>query len=212
MEDSGMLSYLSLGAVLGLTAGISPGPLLALVISETLKHNKREGIKIALTPLVTDLPIILFSLIILSVFSHSQIVLCIIAFLGSTFVAYLGYDCLNSRGLSADTGVSPAKSVRKGTLVNILNPHPYLFWITVGAPIVMKAWNHSVASVAVYFLAFYLFLVGSKITIALLVDKSKAFLNNGAYIWIMRILGLALFVFAILFFLDGIRIFKKLVY
>jgi len=208
MTDSGILSYLWLGAVLGLTAGISPGPLLALVISETLKYNKREGIKIALSPLVTDLPIILFSLIVLSLFSHSQIVLCIIAFLGSAFVGYLGVDCFKTRGLSGGTAALPVNSTRKGSLVNILNPHPYLFWITVGAPIVMKAWNHSVAAVAVYFLAFYLFLVGSKITIALAVDRSKAFLNIRAYIWIMRILGLALFVFAILFFLDGIRICK----
>jgi threonine/homoserine/homoserine lactone efflux protein len=38
-----MLNFLIIGIILGL----SPGPLLALVISETLQHNIRSGIKIA---------------------------------------------------------------------------------------------------------------------------------------------------------------------
>ena len=55
------MGLLITGIILGLMAGISPGPLLALVISETLKHGKKEGIKIALTPFITDLPAILLS-------------------------------------------------------------------------------------------------------------------------------------------------------
>ncbi len=40
--------FLISGIILGLAAGTSPGPLLALVFSETLKYGKKEGIKIAL--------------------------------------------------------------------------------------------------------------------------------------------------------------------
>ena len=42
--------------------GLAPGPLLALVLAQTLRHGPREGCKIALTPLVTDAPIIALSL------------------------------------------------------------------------------------------------------------------------------------------------------
>jgi threonine/homoserine/homoserine lactone efflux protein len=34
-----MIEFLSAGMLLGLAAGFAPGPLLVLVISETLKHN-----------------------------------------------------------------------------------------------------------------------------------------------------------------------------
>jgi|WetSurMetagenome_2_1015567.scaffolds.fasta_scaffold31685_4 threonine/homoserine/homoserine lactone efflux protein len=209
MPVNGLLTFLSIGAVLGLSAGISPGPLLALVISETLRHNKREGIKIALTPLITDVPIIIFSLIVLFMFAGSQVALSVISFLGGVFVVYLGVDCLNTRGLVADTQKSGIKSIGKGTIVNILNPHPYFFWITVGAPMVMKARQSSIWAVVAYFLAFYLFLVGSKIIVALLVDKSREFLKNSTYIWIMRGLGIILLVFAVLFFYDGIFRFRS---
>jgi threonine/homoserine/homoserine lactone efflux protein len=199
-------SYLSMGAILGLSSGISPGPLLALVISETLRRGKREGIKIALVPLVSDIPIIAVSLIFLSWFAHSHMALAVVAILGSAFVAYLGIDCLKTRGLAFDTQHSGMKPAGKGILVNILNPHPYLFWITVGAPIVFKAWQVSLWAVAAFFISFYLLLVGSKVLVAILVDRSKTFLNNKGYIWIMRTLGIVLFVFAVFFLIEGIKI------
>ena len=55
------IAFLTMGAFLGLTAGLSPGPLLTLVITETLKHSRAAGIKIAVAPLITDVPIIIFT-------------------------------------------------------------------------------------------------------------------------------------------------------
>ena len=52
-----MFSALTAGILLGLSAGFAPGPLLTLVIAQTLKHNVREGIKVALAPLISDFPI-----------------------------------------------------------------------------------------------------------------------------------------------------------
>ena len=201
-----LVTFISTGMILGLTAGISPGPLLALVISETLRHGKMEGIKIALVPLASDIPIIAVSLIFLSWFARTQTALAIVAFVGSVFVAYLGYDCLKTRGLASDTKLSGIKPAGKGILVNILNPHPYLFWITVGAPIVFKAWQVNGWAVAAFFLSFYLLLVGSKIMVAILVHRSKTFLNNRGYVWIMRTLGIALLIFAVFFIIEGIKI------
>ena len=59
-----MMTALATGIVLGLSSGLAPGPLLALVVAQTLRHGPREGCKIALTPLVTDAPIILVALIL----------------------------------------------------------------------------------------------------------------------------------------------------
>ena len=59
-------TFLLSGVIFGLTLGVSPGPLLTLVISETLKHNRKEGIKVAIALTITDLPIVLITLLILS--------------------------------------------------------------------------------------------------------------------------------------------------
>ncbi len=63
------LEFLISGVVFGLAAGIAPGPLLALVFSETLKYEKKEGVKVAISPLITDLPIVIFVLFMLSTLS-----------------------------------------------------------------------------------------------------------------------------------------------
>ena len=199
------ITYLTMGAVFGLTAGISPGPLLTLVISETLRHNKTEGVKIAVAPLITDIPIVLLTIFILSKMASSDIVLGLISILGGIFIAYLGYDSISSKGIEIDVQNLKPKSIRKGIIVNILSPHPYIFWLMVGAPITVKAYQASPVAAFAFIIAFYVMLIGSKISIALIVDKSRAILKNKVFIWTLRILGLVLMIFAILLIKEGIR-------
>jgi len=198
------ITYLTMGAVFGLTAGISPGPLLTLVISETLRHNKTEGMKIAVAPLITDIPIVLLTIFILSKMASSDFVLGIISILGGFFIAYLGYDSIKSRGIEIDIQNLKPKSIRKGIIVNILSPHPYIFWLMVGAPITVKAYQANPFAAFAFIIAFYVLLVGSKISIALVVDRSRAFLKNKVFIWTLRILGLVLMILAILLIKEGL--------
>jgi threonine/homoserine/homoserine lactone efflux protein len=53
-----MLEYLTQGTLLGLAAGVAPGPLLVLVVTETIRHDTVAGVKVALAPMITDVPII----------------------------------------------------------------------------------------------------------------------------------------------------------
>lgn len=202
-----ILKFASLGGFLGLTAGISPGPLLTLVISETLKHGRKEGFKVAVSPLFTDVLIVVASVFIFKELSQFNATLGFISLLGGLFIAYLGWETISTKPLVVGQSVS-ANSLRKGILANLLNPHPYIFWITVGAPLAIKAYQTSIFAIIGYFLAFYICLTGSKILIAHLVSKSKTFISNSVYIWIMRVLGVCLFVFSGFFISEGIKYLK----
>ena len=98
------------------------------------------------------------------------------------------------------------RSLLRGALVNALNPHPYLFWFSVGAPLVIKAQRQSPWGGAAFIVTFYMLLIGSKIGLALVVGKSRTFLAGNVYIYTMRTLGAALFVLALLLFRDGLRL------
>ena len=52
---------LLVGFLLGAPAGFSPGPMLVLIISETLRRGIHAGAKVAFMPLITDIPLLLFS-------------------------------------------------------------------------------------------------------------------------------------------------------
>jgi threonine/homoserine/homoserine lactone efflux protein len=200
-------AYLISGIVFGTAAGISPGPLLTLVIAETVKHSRKEGIKVASAPIITDLPIVLASIFVIAKLSHSDLLLGIISILGAMFIGYLAYESITVEGIELDLKKVKPKSLRKGVITNFLNPHPYLFWIAVGAPITLKAFAVSFISAFSFILGFYICLIGSKVLIALVVDRSKDFLKSNAYVYIIRFLGVILLIFSGLFIRDGLKFF-----
>lgn len=201
-----MLYYLSFGIVLGVTAGFSPGPLLALVVSETLAHGLSAGIRVALAPLLTDAPIVLLTLLVFTQLSGIDHILGAISLAGGCYVLYMAWE--SARGSTA-RAVEPDQSPRsltKGVLTNALSPHPYLFWLSVGAPTVAKSVTVNVIAPAVFIGGFYLCLVGSKVLLAVLVGKSRVFLAGRVYVYTMRGLAGALGVFAVVLFADGLRL------
>lgn len=199
-----MWAYLSYGALLGLSAGISPGPLLALVISQTMRHNAREGIRVSVAPLLTDLPVIVVGILAFSSLPESQLVLGVMSLVGSLFVLCLGINNLRQQSLQLEMPSAPPRSYLKGALVNALSPYPYLFWFTVGVPTILKAHAEAMAGAVGFVIAFFSLLVGAKMALALLVGRSRRVLAGSAYIWIIRILGAMLILFALILARDGL--------
>lgn len=203
-----MIELLIAGMTLGLYAGFSPGPLLILVISQTLKHGYKEGVKVAFAPIITDVPIILITVLFLSMVSRYTSILGIISIIGGLYLSYMAYESFKTRGLTDDIEFQEPKSLHKGTTVNFLNPSPYLFWITIGGPILINAYSESVLSPILFLTGFYMFLVGSKIVLAYASSRSRDFLTGRTYIYIMRVLGIVLVIFALYFVYQGIRLIK----
>ncbi len=201
-----MINFLTIGTILGLSAGFAPGPLLTLVISETLQHDIKSGIKVALAPIITDLPIIILTLFILAKLSNFHNILGVISLTGGFVILFMGYESLRTKGVELNLKEKKPKSLTKGILVNALSPHPYLFWLSVGGPTITKAMNQGIIAALGFICSFYAFLVGSKIVLAILVGKSKNFLVGNVYIYTMRFLGLALCVLAFFLFRDGLKL------
>ncbi len=199
-----MIEALLAGVLLGFSAGIAPGPLLALVIAETLRHDVRAGIKVALAPLITDLPIVVGALLLVSRLEDFDTALGVVSLLGGCFVAYLGVESIRTRGLDLDEEPAKPRSLTRGVITNLLSPHPYLFWLTVGAPVTIQA--HGVGGgvwSGAFIVGFYLLLIGSKLALAIVSARSRTVLTGRAYLTTMRVLGVLLCGFALLLFKDG---------
>jgi threonine/homoserine/homoserine lactone efflux protein len=201
-----MIEFLAIGILLGLSAGFTPGPLLTLVISETLQHDTKSGVKVALAPIITDFPIAFVTFFILAKLSDFHNLLGIISLSGGFFILFMGYESIRSKGVKLTIQEDQPKSLTKGVLVNALSPHPYLFWFSVGASTMTKAMNVNMIAPLVFIVSFYAVLVGSKILLAILVGKSKSFLGGNVYRYTLRFLGLVLCVFAFALFRDGLRL------
>ena len=201
-----MINFLSIGIVLGLSAGFSPGPLLMLVISETLHHGSRSGMKVALAPIITDLPIILVTLLVLVKLSGYHYILAIVSAAGGMFMLFMGYEAIRTQAAELILPVEQPRSLQKGVLTNLLSPHPYLFWISVGAPVLTRSLTIGPSALLAFIGGFYLSLVGAKIVLAIAVGRSKTVLSSRLYLFTMRFLGILLILFAVLLFRESLKL------
>lgn len=199
------LEYITGGIVMGLIAGISPGPLLTLVISETLKNGNRAGIRMAMVPMISDLPIVLFSLFLLSELKDYESVIGVISLAGSLFLVYLALENLLARPATRTGDKKKNRGFIKGVISNFLSPHPYLFWILVGGSMILSAAKTSIFLAGLFVVLFYLCLIGSKIVVAILTHRFSNILQTKGYLITIRILGVFLLGFAVYFFIQGVN-------
>jgi threonine/homoserine/homoserine lactone efflux protein len=188
----------------GLSAGFAPGPLLTLIITQTLRHNVREGIWVAVAPVMTDVPIILVSFYILNQLSTRGSLLGLISATGGFYVLCLAYETIRTGPVDIATSKIQPHSLRKGIMVNALNPHPYLFWATVGVPFFLKTRPNNPIAPWLFIFAFYFCLIGSKVMVALIVSRFQTFLGEKIYLYLMRGLGVLLASFAVFLWWDAL--------
>ncbi|WP_406656290.1 LysE family transporter [Methanolobus sp. ZRKC2] len=203
---SEIAEFLLMGIFLGFAAGISPGPLMAMTISETLQHGSKEGVKVAVSPLITDLLIVSSIMLILLHFESQNTAIALISLSGAVYLIHLGISSLKAKSIDLDISNKKKDSLKKGILANFLSPHPYLFWITIGGPILFKALDIDVLATVLFVTGFYILLVGSKIAIAFITGRFRSFLKNSYYLNTIRALGIVYLVFAIFFIEQGLEL------
>lgn len=187
------MTELFAGLSLGLGAGISPGPLLTLVVTSTLDRGFGAGVRVAVAPLLTDAPIIALTVAVVS--SVSDGLLRGLGVAGGIVVVMTGAWTLVTaqRRTDAATDAQPgAADVVRGVLVNAFSPHPWIFWIGVGAPLLVAAWRDSPGLGGAFLVGFYALLVGSKVAIAWLVASSRHRLSDRLRERLVRTGGLLL--------------------
>jgi threonine/homoserine/homoserine lactone efflux protein len=142
------------------------------------------GLQVALAPLVSDLPIIALSVLLVG--SLPPEATRWLGVLGGLVVIWMGVGAIRSGRRATLPGKGEAQSeprreLWRGVVVNVLNPHPYLFWTMVGGPAVVNGWRESPLYALAFLLPFYVLLVGSKATIAFLVSRKAGALSQLGY-------------------------------
>lgn len=201
-----MISALASGLVLGLTAGLAPGPLLTLVISQSLQYGVKEGIKVAVAPLVTDLPIVLLAFAVVLSLKSMTWLPGLLALAGGAYICRLAWANLTIKAAEQRPAATQAQSIKRGMVVNLLNPHVYMFWFTVGTSLLLKAWAAAPWTSVLWVVGFYFMLVGSKISVAVIIGRTRNLLSSRGYLIINRILAVLLFFFAAILIWDGIKL------
>jgi threonine/homoserine/homoserine lactone efflux protein len=144
-ENMILWNYLLPGITLGFAAAAQPGPLSIYLISRTLQAGWKRTFPAIFAPLISDGPIALVCLLILG--SLPPDFLQYIQIPGGLFILYLAFQAGKSWKKGKDTvtvsDVSPRRTLFDATLVNFLNPGPYLGWSLVIGPLLLKGWKEN---------------------------------------------------------------------
>lgn len=176
---------------------------MIVAVSETLRGRLRNGLMVASAPLITDLPIVLLALFIVERLSRTTDLLPALQVAGGIYLIYLAYTNIRGRK-TTNTGPGVGSSLRKGIIANFLNPSPYLWWITVGAPTVLSAWGESKSYAISFVLTFYSLLIGGKMMVVVITNRYRQFVESRAYQMTLWVLGGLLGVFGLYFLIAGL--------
>jgi threonine/homoserine/homoserine lactone efflux protein len=142
-----MLSDLSVFLIAGLGVGVAtaavPGPIVILLIVETLKYGWRAGAAVAAAPVIVDALIMVPLALVLQSLMNSREILTVFGLGSAVFLVYLGLTMLLNarrerlegfeREKAGEAPIRPFASFRKALMTHLLSPFAYGFWGTVGA-------------------------------------------------------------------------------
>jgi threonine/homoserine/homoserine lactone efflux protein len=158
-----MFLYLLQGLGYGGAAAAQPGPFQAYLLSQTLKNGLRRTLVAALAPLLSDGPIVLLVLLVLT--QMPDWFVAALRFGGGFFLLFLAYKAYRSAREMMATAVAdlPApkkQSIREAALMNMLSPNAYIFWSTIAGPIFLEGWRQAPSHGLAFMLGFYGALIG----------------------------------------------------
>ena len=194
---SAIAGYLGLGAGIGLAAGLSPGPILTLVVAETLRVGWLRGAAIGAGPLLADGPIILAALLTLSRLPDGFDRWLAVA--GSLFLLLMAARQLRRLTQSRPPAAAPAAGgFLTGLLARALTPHAYLFWFLVGGPLLAEAAEISGLAPPAFLFGYYLTIVGSNLVLARVLARYARGIPETGYRALLLVSAVVLAAYAVL--------------
>jgi threonine/homoserine/homoserine lactone efflux protein len=190
----GVIQNALLGGGFAFGAAVQPGPLQAFLVARVMETGWRRTLPACLSPLLSDGPIALVVLLVLGRLSVPAQNLLRVAGGGLLlFFAWKALEQWRRPGAGAPAASAP-RTLAEATLVNVLNPNPYLGWALVLGPAALSAWREEPASAVALVVAFYGVMVATLAAFVLAVGSVRLFGSRAQG----ALLGVSAFVLAAL--------------
>ena len=175
-----MWIYLLQGIGFGFAAASQPGPLQTYLITQSLTRGWKRALPTALAPLVSDGPIILLCVLVLSqVPDWLQRVLYIA---GGLFILYITYGTYKAwhefHEYQSQPEISGHQTILKAAMTNALSPGAYIFWTLVTGPILVRGWREAPVNGIGFLAGFYITMVASLAAIIIVFGVAGKFGNK----------------------------------
>ena len=211
MDLSLVLALATAGLTLGIVEGVKPGPLLTMVIRETLSGGLRAGIWTATVPIFTDGPLVIFSLFAAAWIATNPSALLVITLAGAIYLAQMGYECFGLEPPNMDEDAPPPTgSFVRGIITNLLNPNVYVFWILIGGPLMASAADEEILAPIAYAISFLVTIILTKVVIAYAIHRASGSISTTVYRRLLAICGLVMIGFSLYYAMEAYGLLQEI--
>jgi len=179
------MESLVLGTVVGIIAGLLPGAYFALVATTALESGLRQGIVVAVIPLVTETLVLIAAVLVLARLPESA--LRWVGLAGGLLLVYMAWRVLRD-ARNADPRERAGKlkgHFTRVALMGVISPDPWIFWFFIGGPLLLNRWNVGAVQGIIFAASFILCLVGVRVGVAWAASRGRDVLSRT---WYRRVL------------------------
>lgn len=148
-----MIGLLLHGGGLGLSAAAAPGPFQAVLVAESLRRGPVRSAPLALVPIASDAPAIAVVTLVLTQVPAGLLRALSVA--GGGVLLWLGAGALRGAWRAELAMPEAPRGFLRAAAVNVTNPNVWIFWSTVGGPVLAGAWREAPGRALAFLAGFY---------------------------------------------------------
>ncbi len=200
--------FLIQALIISLSGVMAPGPLTVVVVGKGARSPK-AGALIALGHGVVEFPLMAAIVVGLAPFFQRNTFAATVGFAGGLVLMWMGLEILRSlRGGQAVERYREVSPFMAGVLMSAANPYFIVWWATVGATLVLSAWQYGVWQFVLFgVLHWSLDLVWDWFLSAASYRGAKV-LGERFLLWVSLISGIVLLFFGGRFIIDAVGRFR----
>ncbi|MBI4203108.1 MAG: LysE family transporter [Chloroflexi bacterium] len=213
MPDIPALAIFGTSFLVGLSGALSPGPVLAYNIRESVRRGFMAGPLVSAGHALVELVVVVLLAMGVARLAENSLAVALIGVIGGAFLLWMGYGMLQkpeqgvlpAEGESHHRGHSnPLPPILGGMGVTLSNPFWALWWILVGAAFMTESLEHGVLGIAAFYLGHILadFLWNSTVSAGL--ASGRRFIRPRLYRAIIQACGTFLLFLGLYFAATGI--------
>ena len=187
-----MTTTIIIAIILGAFAGAAPGPYTTMVIGTSLQRGFREGFKLALVPLVTDIIPLFLTVFILDQLNWTALTL--LGITGGTLIGMVGVRFIRHNGPPALEGDAPFQAATFGHAAasTFFSPSPWMFWLVLAGPLTLRALERSVTEAVVFVGVLFAMNIGMATLVAWGVSHSRKLISEPVRHRVLQVAGIGL--------------------
>ncbi|MGQ9468637.1 MAG: LysE family transporter [Nitrososphaerales archaeon] len=198
--------------IIGYSGALMPGPVLIVTINEATKRGLKSGFYVPIGHALLELILVILLILGLAEVLSLKPIVALIGLFGGIFLSWMAYNILKDTlgrkiPLSFDIKSNDHKmgSMALGIYTSLFNPYWLIWWVTVGASLMLKSLEFGIIGVIAFYIGHILSDISWYGSVSFAMACGKRLMSERVYRALLIFCGATLILFSIFFIEFGLN-------